>query len=85
MMAVPFLQPYDPHDGPTTLGTVWTLHKGARTATCGLRTHPLGWELTAMLDGDLSRAEVVKDPLRVLDLAAEWRAAWEAKGWATGA
>jgi hypothetical protein len=84
MMASPFLQVYESDRGPAPLGTLWTLRKGARLVKCDLRTHPLGWEVVGTLDGELSRAEVVRDAMRVLDLAAEWRTAWEAKGWAVG-
>jgi hypothetical protein len=64
------------------MGAMWALHKAARTVVCTLSTHPLGWELAAMLDGELTQTQVCKAERAVFDTAETWRAAWESKGWA---
>lgn len=77
------LRPYDPFRKAEELGAMWTLHKGARTATCKLGTHPLGWELVVTLDREMVQTQVCKFERDVLDTSETWRAVWESKGWAS--
>jgi hypothetical protein len=81
MPVLPVLRPYDSWRGVELLGDMWRLSKGARTALCTLRTHPLGWELVTLLNNDVKRTQVCKTVDGVLDTSNVWRLAWEAKGW----
>lgn len=63
------------------LGVVWTLRKGAHEALCVLQGHPLGVEARILVDGELLRTEAFREPKAMIDATAEWRAAYEAKGW----
>ena len=76
------LRRYDSFNKAESLGPIWTLHKGSRTVVCTLSTHPLGWELAALLDGELFQSQVCKTEPTVFDTAETWRAAWDSKGWA---
>jgi hypothetical protein len=60
----------------------WQLAKHSRSARCVERLHPLGFELRVMLgDDDLRRSEVFRDRAAADAAAAEWRAAFEQRGW----
>jgi hypothetical protein len=60
----------------------WRLMKAARTARCLEAPHPLGVELRVMIgDDDLRRSEVFRAKPAAAGAAAEWRAAFEQKGW----
>ena len=61
--------------GPGQAGAV-------RLVRCAESTHPLGLELRVILgDSDLRRSAVFRDRHAADVAAAEWRSAWEAKGW----
>lgn len=64
----------------------WRLVNGARTARCLEAPHPLGVELRVVLgsldNDDLRRSEVFRATPAAAAAAAEWRAAFERKGWA---
>jgi hypothetical protein len=75
------LRPYDTYRKTETLGEMWTLHKGARVARCTLRTHPMGWEIVAAVDGEMSQTQVCRTERAVFDTSDDWRGAWESKGW----
>jgi hypothetical protein len=77
----PTLRAYDPFRRAETLGSMWTLRKGQRTVVCLLTTHPLGWELSARVDGELLRSEVCKLESQVFDTSTAWQRDWEAKRW----
>jgi len=70
---MPTLRAFDNFRGAEPLGALWTLHKQKRTAVCSLSTHPLGWEVTARVDGELMRSEVCKNEARVFDVAEAWK------------
>ena len=60
----------------------WRLVKGTHRVTCTESTHPLGIELRVVIDTDnLRRSEVFRAPEAADAAAAEWRAAFEQKGW----
>src|SRR5687768_7994114 len=60
----------------------WHLVKGSHTATCTESKHPLGSELRVVIDkDDLRRSEVFREAAAASAAAAEWRAAFERKGW----
>lgn len=67
------------------LGLVWALRKGAHTARCILQGHPFGVEAVVLVDGDVQRTEAFRDTKALIDATADWRAAFEAKGWAVTA
>jgi hypothetical protein len=75
------LRRYDSYRRIEPLGPMWTLTKNARTAACALATHPLGWELTIRLGGELVRSQVCKAETDVFETSDRWRRDWEAKGW----
>ena len=74
------LPPWDGH--PHECGTVWELHKGARVAVCHLWTHPSGGEARLTVDGEWHRGEAGRDGLALVELALDWKAQFETKGWA---
>lgn len=63
------------------LGEVWTLQKGRRTARCVLQGHPLGIEARILVDDEVHRTEAFRDSKAMVDATADWRAAFERKGW----
>lgn len=72
-----------PWDGQAReVGEVWTLTKGSRLAVCALWTHPSGGEARVTVDGEWQRGEAGRDGLALVDLALEWKAQFQEKGWA---
>lgn len=63
------------------LGVVWELVKGSHAARCVLQAHPLGTEAVVLIDGDIHRSEAFRDSKAMIDATADWRAAFEGKGW----
>jgi hypothetical protein len=60
----------------------WRLSKGARQVVCQQAPHPLGLELRVIVGrDDLRRSEVFRVQEAGDAAAAEWRAAFEQKGW----
>lgn len=60
----------------------WRLEKNGRSVRCVESSHPLGLELRVVLGGsDLRRSAVFRDRYAADAASAEWRSAWEAKGW----
>ena len=60
----------------------WQLARNTRSVRCVEAPHPLGFELRVIVDpDDLRRSEVFRDPGAADAAAAEWRAAFENKGW----
>lgn len=60
----------------------WQLVKNSRIVRCVQAPHPLGLELRVILNSDdLRRSEVFRDRAGADAAAAEWRAAFEARGW----
>jgi hypothetical protein len=67
---------------PKQVARLWSLHKGRRTSTCELWTHPVGGEIRVEVSGDeFVRSEAGRDGLALIDNANEWRQQFEAKGW----
>lgn len=61
---------------------VWRLSKGARQVVCRQAPHPLGLELRVIVGSDdLRRSEVFRAQDLADAAAAEWRTAFEQKGW----
>jgi hypothetical protein len=64
------------------LGELWRLRKGHRTAVCTLWNHPTRRiELRCVVDGELRQSRADPDGLALLDLANEWKAQFQKKGW----
>lgn len=63
------------------LGTVWTVTKAGRTASCVVQGHPLGMEAHILVDHEVQRTEAFRDSKAMIDATWEWRCAFEAKGW----
>lgn len=63
------------------LGVVWALRKGTHTATCILQGHPIGTEARVLVDGDLKTTQAFRDTPSMIEKTAEWREAFEQKGW----
>lgn len=66
---------------PREAGEVWRLCKGERVAVCSLWTHPKGGEARLTVDGEWHRGEAGRDGLPLVDLALQWKAQFQAKGW----
>jgi hypothetical protein len=75
------LRPYDAYRKVEILDDLWTLKRNGRTLRVQLRTHPLGWELQALVGGELHRSQVAKTPQEVSDLSEKWKSEAFAKGW----
>jgi hypothetical protein len=71
-----------PWDGqPRAAGEVWTLRKGGRVAVCEMFTHPYGGEARLTVDGEWHRGEAGRNGLALVELALEWKAQFQVKGW----
>ena len=68
------LRPYNDFSGVQALGDMWSLHRPGQTLRCALTTHPLGWELRAVVGEELMRSIVCKTQDAVFDTAAAWKA-----------
>jgi hypothetical protein len=68
-------------DQPELLLPAWTLTKGAKTATCEVWSHVLGYELRAVIGAELVQSQVCRSQDEMIRLQQEWRGAFEAKGW----
>jgi hypothetical protein len=75
------LRPYDAYRKVEILDDLWTLKRKGHTLHVQLRTHPLGWELPALVGGELHRSQVAKTEQNVSDVSEKWRADALAKGW----
>ena len=64
-----------------TIALVWRLTKGKKYAECRLWTNPRGAELRVEAGGEFVRSEVVRDPLALVDVAMNWKAQFQEKGW----
>jgi hypothetical protein len=63
------------------VGDIWRRTKGAHTETCALFTHPIGGEIRLDVDGERSRTEEGRNGMALVDLALEWKAQFQKKGW----
>ena len=75
------LRPYDKIVGVQTLGNIWSLHRPGQTLRCALTTHPLAWELRALVGDELMPSTVCKTQEAILDTAAAWKAEARQKKW----
>jgi hypothetical protein len=75
------LRPYDAYRKVEILDDLWTLKRKGHTLRVQLRTHPLGWELQALVGGELHRSQVAKTEQDVSNVSEKWRAEALAKGW----
>jgi hypothetical protein len=75
------LRPYDAHRKVEILDDLWTLKRKGHTLRVQLRTHPLGWELVALVGGEVHRSQVAKTGQEVSDVSEKWKAEAFAKGW----
>ena len=66
---------------PKLVSRVWQLRKGKRFARCELWTHPIDGEIRAEAAGEFVRSEAGRDGLALIDLAMQWKAQFEEKGW----
>ncbi len=78
---MPTLRLYDAHRKVEILDDLWTLKRQGHTLRVQLRTHPLGWELVALVGGELHRSQVAKTDQDVSDVSEKWKAEAFAKGW----
>ena len=79
---MPPLRPYDPVRRVEILGELWKATKNDYTLRVELRTHPLGWELRALVASQMHRTQVCKTEVEVTTTADAWRTEATAKGWA---
>jgi len=75
------LSPYDPIRRVQILGDMWKLTKNGKTLTVEVRTHPLGWELRALIGLEMQRTQVCKTEADVRTTSDAWRGEAAAKGW----
>ena len=78
---MPVLRPYDPVRRVEILGDVWKATKGEYTLRVELRTHPLGWEMRALVASQMHRTQVCKTEMDVHTTAETWRTEAATKGW----
>jgi hypothetical protein len=79
---MPVLRPYDPVRRVEILGDLWTATKKDHTLRCELRTHPMGWELRALVASQMQRTQVCKTEADVHTTAEAWHSEAATKGWA---
>jgi hypothetical protein len=81
MTADDMIRPPEPPPPPRD-ERLWALTKGARSATCVLRRHPLGVELRVDVDGEAQMRQVhrLKADARIHAATLEDR--FQEKGWA---
>lgn len=60
---------------------VWRLTKGRNVAECRLWTNPQGAEIRVEAGGEFVRSEAGRDPLALVETAAQWKTQFEDKGW----
>ena len=80
--AIISLRPYDPIRRAQILGDFWKLSKNGKTLTLEVRTHPMGWELRAMIGLEMQRTQVCKAETEVLTTSDAWKTEAVGKGWA---
>jgi hypothetical protein len=64
------------------LGDLWTATKKDHTLRVELRTHPLGWELRALVASQMQRALVCTTEADVHKTAEAWHSEAATRGWA---
>ena len=79
---MPALRHYDPVRRVEILGDLWTATKKDYTLRVELRTHPMGWELRALVASQMHRTQVCKTETDVTTTAEAWRTEATTKGWA---
>lgn len=71
---------------PISLGTWWTVSKGARELRCQMYSHPFGWELRLEGSGGASdifaRTQVCRNDDEVLTTVEGWLRALTDNDWA---
>ena len=75
------LRQYDPVRRVEILGDLWTATKKEYTLRVELRTHPMGWELRALVASQMHRTQVCKTESDVQTTADAWRTEATTKGW----
>jgi hypothetical protein len=79
---MPALRQYDAVRRVEILGDLWKATKGEYTLRVELRTHPLGWELRALVASQMHRTQVCKTEVDVQTTADAWKAEAAKRGWA---
>jgi hypothetical protein len=64
-----------------SLGEIWKLTKGKHVAVWKLWNHPIGAEIRCDVDDEMRQTKASRTVGELLDVAHEWRKAFEAKGW----
>ena len=70
-----------PEPPPPSDERLWALTKGARSATCVLRSHPLGVEVRVDVDGEAQMTQVHRLKADACIHAATLEDAFFGKGW----
>ena len=78
---MPALRPYDPVRRVEIIGDLWTATRLDNTLRCEVRTHPMGWELRALVNSQMHRTQVCKSEGDVASTAELWRTEATTKGW----
>ena len=76
----PFVPRRERFNTPERLRPAWTLTKGAKTATCEVWSHMLGFEVRAMVGAELVQSAVCRSLEELIRRQEEWRAAFETMG-----
>jgi hypothetical protein len=63
------------------VGELWRLTKGTHLAVCSLWTYPLGSEARLDVDGEMLRTQAGRYAMALVDVAREWKAQFQEKGW----
>jgi hypothetical protein len=75
------LLPYDPVRRVQIIGDLWKATRNDRTLTVELRTHPMGWELRALVGLEMQRTQVCRTEPEVVTTSESWRTEAATKGW----
>ena len=63
------------------VGELWRPTKGTHLAVCSLWTYPLGGEARLDVDGEMLRTQAGGYPMALVDVARDWKAQYQEKGW----
>lgn len=75
------LRPYDPVRRVEILGELWKATKNDNTLRVEVRTHPMGWELRALVASQMHRTQVCKTEGEVTATSEAWRTEATSRGW----
>lgn len=78
---MPELRQYDPIRRAEILEDLWKVTKNDNTLRVELRTHPMGWEVCALVASQMHRTQVCKTEADVRSTSEAWLTEATTRGW----